>query len=431
MEFNGMEPADEGPRSRPRVFISYSHDSDTHLARVLQLAQTLRQHGVDVWLDRFERGVPDVGWSRWMEMQVERAEIVLVVCTATYTARFNGAAPRGVGLGAKYEGAIIRRQMLEAGGNNSKFRAIRFDSLELEHIPTILRDYCHVLPADYRVLHAFLTGQDLVRPEPLGQIQVSGELTYAPMDACPPTTRGFSVGVEAESIPDRNHAAVDPSLDRERDGGRGAPGPDAATSPGHRSAANGAMMPTTADVSRTSDSRSALEPDIAATDVQPEPVPKPSIFRRAAKLAPLIVFVVVVGVMLVSNYYGGRLDVIALDIEWQPQRPKVGEKVNFTARVTVAWMVRHFGLPWAEPDLVKGKEIPGTFRATWNIGGKQHSTEYAKVIESGGVWEIQFDSPAFDAVGSYRVQFTIDVKNTIDSEPSNNTASRNILIGAN
>ena len=37
---------------RPRVFLSYSHDSDTHRKRVLDLCQQLRDHGVDADIDQ-------------------------------------------------------------------------------------------------------------------------------------------------------------------------------------------------------------------------------------------------------------------------------------------------------------------------------------------------------------------------------------------
>ncbi|MCA9692362.1 MAG: toll/interleukin-1 receptor domain-containing protein [Myxococcales bacterium] len=47
----------------PRVFISYSHDSEPHREAVLQLAQRLRGDGIDVRLDRFE-AAPAQGWPR-------------------------------------------------------------------------------------------------------------------------------------------------------------------------------------------------------------------------------------------------------------------------------------------------------------------------------------------------------------------------------
>ena len=37
----------------PTVFVSYSHDSEDHMAWVLQLATRLRHNGVDMILDRW------------------------------------------------------------------------------------------------------------------------------------------------------------------------------------------------------------------------------------------------------------------------------------------------------------------------------------------------------------------------------------------
>ena len=50
-----------GRRRPPRIFISYSHDSEEHSARVLKLAIRLRSEGVDAWLDRYEPA-PQEGW---------------------------------------------------------------------------------------------------------------------------------------------------------------------------------------------------------------------------------------------------------------------------------------------------------------------------------------------------------------------------------
>ena len=38
----------------PKVFISYSHDSESHKAWVLKLATDLRDHGVDAILDEWD-----------------------------------------------------------------------------------------------------------------------------------------------------------------------------------------------------------------------------------------------------------------------------------------------------------------------------------------------------------------------------------------
>ena len=51
----------------PRVFLSYSHDSDQHADRVLALADALCDRGIEVILDRYvhprRRRAGPAGWS--------------------------------------------------------------------------------------------------------------------------------------------------------------------------------------------------------------------------------------------------------------------------------------------------------------------------------------------------------------------------------
>lgn len=70
-----------------RVFVSYSHDSETHRQAVLELTQALRRAGIDAWLDRFEPW-PAEGWPAWMRRQATEAGLVVCVCTAAYKRRF-------------------------------------------------------------------------------------------------------------------------------------------------------------------------------------------------------------------------------------------------------------------------------------------------------------------------------------------------------
>jgi hypothetical protein len=64
----------------PKVFISYSHDSAEHQARVLGLADRLRADGVAAEVDQYEAAPPE-GWPLWCEQQIEAADFVLMVCT--------------------------------------------------------------------------------------------------------------------------------------------------------------------------------------------------------------------------------------------------------------------------------------------------------------------------------------------------------------
>jgi hypothetical protein len=45
----------------PRVFISYSHDSDEHSDRVLELADRLRGNGIDAIIDQYIQFPPEAG----------------------------------------------------------------------------------------------------------------------------------------------------------------------------------------------------------------------------------------------------------------------------------------------------------------------------------------------------------------------------------
>ena len=90
----------------PKVFISYSHDSETFSDRVLQLAEKLRDDGLDAQIDQYVEGTPEKGWPRWMLDQLDRSDFVLVVCTQTYYGRFRGRGEPDRGHGADWEGRV-------------------------------------------------------------------------------------------------------------------------------------------------------------------------------------------------------------------------------------------------------------------------------------------------------------------------------------
>jgi hypothetical protein len=92
-------------RNSGKTFISYSWDSDEHRAWVESLATTLRQHGVDVVLDRWHLA-PGCDMDHFMEQSVCAAERVLVICTPEYAAK---ADDRVGGVG--YEATIITTQL--------------------------------------------------------------------------------------------------------------------------------------------------------------------------------------------------------------------------------------------------------------------------------------------------------------------------------
>lgn len=89
---------------RPRVYVSYTHDSDDHKAWVRELVARLRTDGVDITFDYdFMRAGSDF-WPL-IEAELERAAVVLLVCTPEYQAKAMGLLPGG--LRREYE--IINR----------------------------------------------------------------------------------------------------------------------------------------------------------------------------------------------------------------------------------------------------------------------------------------------------------------------------------
>jgi hypothetical protein len=161
-------------RTRTRVFVSYSHDSPTHRARVLTLANRLRADGVDARLDRYVKGSPPGGWPVWMHDEIEAAEYVLVICTEPYYRRALGREEPGRGLGASWEGAIVTQSLYEAQGRSTKFVPVVFDPADAQFIPVFLRGvtrYDMSTEEGYDALHGHLTGQYETPMPPLGPIR--------------------------------------------------------------------------------------------------------------------------------------------------------------------------------------------------------------------------------------------------------------------
>jgi len=153
----------------PRVFISYSHDSPQHARAVLELAQRLRDDGIDCWIDQFESS-PAAGFPRWMRQQMEIADFVLLICTDTYRRRFDGAEQVGTGLGATYEGLLITQEVYDAGSQNRRFIPVVLSGATAQDVPVLLRgSKWYDVPGSYDRLRRRLMDAEAVEPRPLGR----------------------------------------------------------------------------------------------------------------------------------------------------------------------------------------------------------------------------------------------------------------------
>src|SRR5271157_3633120 len=150
----------------PRVFISYTHDSQEHMDRVWDLSERLRGDGVDCRIDQQEEA-PAEGWPRWCRNQVQEAQFVLVVCTETYQRRYEGKEEAGKGLGGQWEGFVTTQELYEAAAKNTKFVPVIFSADESKFIPIELRATTHYdlsTPDGYDTLFRRVTSQPARKP---------------------------------------------------------------------------------------------------------------------------------------------------------------------------------------------------------------------------------------------------------------------------
>ena len=163
----------------PKVFISYSWDSDKHKDDVLKLADRLRNDGIDCNIDQYEVSPPE-GLQHWMRNQIEQSDFVLAICTEQYKRRFQGKAEQGTGKGVAWEGAIIS-QLIYDRVTNTQFIPVIFSPQANSHIPTELRRFNHYLldtenlnldnNKEYENLYRHLTNQPLNKKPKLGKLR--------------------------------------------------------------------------------------------------------------------------------------------------------------------------------------------------------------------------------------------------------------------
>ena len=160
----------------PVVFLSYSHDSLAHAARVLALAESLRDAGIEAVLDQYTP-VPKEGWPRWMENRLNAADFVLMVCTQTYHRRVMQQEEPGKGLGVLWEGNLIYNDLYLNPAQGDKYLPILLDKDGETCIPGPTRGHTHFLlqrfdlsDPQYEALYRHLTGQAGTPQRPLGTL---------------------------------------------------------------------------------------------------------------------------------------------------------------------------------------------------------------------------------------------------------------------
>lgn len=151
----------------PKVFISYSHDSQDHKKWVMDLAVRLRNSGVDAILDQWELQ-PGDDIPHFMERHLASADRVVMVCTEKYVQKAN-AGTGGVG----YEKMIVTSDLMKSIDSNKVVPIVR--QAGTHHVPTFLKsklfvDFSQNADLEFSIdeLIRTLVGAPLFQKPPIG-----------------------------------------------------------------------------------------------------------------------------------------------------------------------------------------------------------------------------------------------------------------------
>ncbi|MBW4476022.1 MAG: TIR domain-containing protein [Tolypothrix brevis GSE-NOS-MK-07-07A] len=151
-------------REPPKVFISYSHDSEEHTENVRLLAKKLRKERVDCEIDQYVAHKLTNDWLRWMEREIEEAKFVLIVCTQKYKER----ADNYIG-GVGWEARIIKGKEY-TDHNPNKFITVTFREQDKRYKFSWLHGNLYVLDKDkydkefIRLCRQLTNQPDVIKP---------------------------------------------------------------------------------------------------------------------------------------------------------------------------------------------------------------------------------------------------------------------------
>ena len=117
--------------SSPKVFISYSHDSEPHKKWVINLATELQKNGVETILDQWDLR-PGQDIATFMQRSITDANRVIIICSNDYV--FKSEAGKG---GVGYEKLIITAEVVQSIDTKKFIPLIRNNNID-HKVPAFL-----------------------------------------------------------------------------------------------------------------------------------------------------------------------------------------------------------------------------------------------------------------------------------------------------
>jgi hypothetical protein len=126
---------------QPKVFVSYTHDSDEHVAAVLEFATFLTEVGIDPILDQWV-GVARQDWYAWATAQMLAADFILVVASEGYQRMGDGNGPNDRNLGGQAEATLLRDLLQRDRAKwTPKILPVVLPGHDIDQIPNFLQPY--------------------------------------------------------------------------------------------------------------------------------------------------------------------------------------------------------------------------------------------------------------------------------------------------
>ncbi|XP_078585635.1 uncharacterized protein LOC144867487 [Branchiostoma floridae x Branchiostoma japonicum] len=128
------------PATSERIFITYSHENEVHLVRVLDMAKKLFREGFFVEVDMFERHFAGMDKMGWLDGRIKGAAFVIIICSPQYLLDVEQKSDSMEGLNTLYIHRSLQTEYLENRACNYRFIPILFDGFSRDCVPRWLHN---------------------------------------------------------------------------------------------------------------------------------------------------------------------------------------------------------------------------------------------------------------------------------------------------